>query len=147
MKETIQKLEYIVHEAEKSILKISIEALDHKISVKKWSKKEILGHLIDSALNNLQRFTEVQFEPQPYSIRKYDQNELVKVNHYQKNDIEALLRLWISLNTQIIFILKNYTSDMLNYTIELDRNNVKTLEWLIIDYVEHMQHHLGQIKN
>src|SRR5215510_4964344 len=49
----------------------------------KWSKKEILGHLIDSAINNLQRFIEVQFLPQPYHIVSYKQNELVAVNHYQ----------------------------------------------------------------
>ncbi|MEW7290777.1 DinB family protein [Aquimarina sp. 2304DJ70-9] len=147
MKETLERLEHIVLKAEKTILGISKDALNHKISEDKWSKKEILGHLIDSAMHNLQRFTEVQFEPKPYRIRKYNQNKLVKVNCYQKSEIEVLLQLWISLNTQIIFVLKNSTLDMLSYVIELDQDNVKTLEWLIFDYIEHMQHHLKQIKN
>jgi|TARA_R110000737_G_scaffold264685_1_gene272514 hypothetical protein len=61
---------------------------------KKWSKKEILGHLIDSGINNLQRFTEIQFSDRPYVIRKYNQNELVIVNDYQNAEIKEILDFW-----------------------------------------------------
>ena len=70
---------------------LSDEAMSYKSSVKKWSKKEILGHLIDSAVNNWQRFVEMQFKPQPYQIQAYDQNALVVANNYQYADTEELL--------------------------------------------------------
>ena len=54
----------------------------HKRASEKWSQKEMLGHLIDSGINNLQRFTEVQFETKSYRIRDYNQNELPKANNY-----------------------------------------------------------------
>ena len=62
---------------------LSSEDLLRRPAPDKWSKQEILGHLIDSAINNLKRFTEIQFLPQPYSVISYRQNELVTVNDYQ----------------------------------------------------------------
>ncbi|WP_425593380.1 DinB family protein [Aquimarina algiphila] len=113
----------------------------------KWSKKEILGHLIDSAIHNLQRFTEVQFEPKPYIVRKYNQNDLVKVNRYQECTIENIVELWSTLNKQIIFVIKNLSAEELNYKIDIEEDDLKTLDWLIVDYVEHIQHHSKQILN
>ncbi|HEX8529847.1 MAG TPA: DinB family protein, partial [Cytophagales bacterium] len=49
----------------------------------KWSKQEVLGHLVDSALHNWQRFAQVQFAPQPFGYEPYDQDNLVRVNGYQ----------------------------------------------------------------
>ena len=76
------------------ISKISKENMSFKENSEKWSKKEILGHLIDSGINNLQRFTEIQFENKPYRIRNYKQKELVKANDYKKSDIKELLNFW-----------------------------------------------------
>ena len=58
------------------------EELAQRPAPSKWSKKEILGHLVDSGVNNLQRFTEIQFHPKPYVLRNYNQDELVKINDY-----------------------------------------------------------------
>jgi len=59
----------------------------------KWSRKEILGHLIDSAINNLQRFTVIQYEIKPFQIHSYNQDELVRANLYQTADTKDLLEL------------------------------------------------------
>lgn len=113
----------------------------------KWSKKEILGHLIDSAVNNLQRFTEIQFLPQPYSIISYKQNELVIANDYQNLSLDHLLDLWQALNRQIVFVVRNIPADKLNYPVDPQYENkeLKTLGWIICDYVAHMEHHFRQI--
>lgn len=113
----------------------------------KWSKKEILGHLIDSAINNLKRFTEIQFLPQPYSIISYKQNELVIVNDYQNLALDHLLDLWKALNLQIVFVVKNISEEKLNYPVDpqYESKELKTLRWIICDYVAHMEHHFKQI--
>ncbi len=110
----------------------------------KWSRQEILGHLIDSAINNLKRFTDAQFSEQPYVIVSYRQNELVTVNHYRQLPLHHLLLLWQSLNQQIIFVVQQIPLDILAYKVQPQYNQTgtQTLAWLVCDYVEHMKHHL-----
>ena len=126
---------------------ISSEELLKRPALDKWSKKEILGHLIDSAINNLKRFTEIQFLPQPYTIISYQQNELVIVNNYQDLPLQQLLDLWQSLNRQIVFVVKAIPVDKLNYPVDpqYESKEMKTLGWIICDYVAHMEHHFRQI--
>lgn len=119
----------------------------NKPAAGKWSKKEIFGHLIDSAVNNLQRFTEIQFLPQPYSVISYQQNELVIVNDYQNLSLDHMLDLWQALNRQIVFVVGNIPAEKLNYPVDPQYENkeLKTLGWIICDYVAHMEHHFRQI--
>ncbi len=125
----------------------SREEVLQKFSPGKWSKQEILGHLIDSAINNLKRFTEVQFLPQPYKIVSYRQNELVVVNHYQNLPLTHLLDLWKSLNQQIIYVVKNIPQETFDYPVapQYDNGEIKTLGWIICDYVAHLEHHINQV--
>lgn len=113
----------------------------------KWSRKQVLGHLIDSAINNLKRFTDVQFLPQPYLVEAYQQNELVAVNNYQALPLLHLLELWQSLNRQIIFVVENIPAEKLHYPVnpQYNNNELKTLAWVICDYVAHMDHHWKQV--
>ena len=83
MNETISKLKTLIEETASFLENCPREEMDFKPTPAKWSKKEILGHLVDSGINNLQRFTEIQYQPKPYPIRGYDQDDLVRVNDYQ----------------------------------------------------------------
>jgi hypothetical protein len=116
-----------------------------KPSADKWSKNEILGHLIDSAINNLRRFTESQFSEKPYLVTAYNQDGLVKVNKYQARKFDDLLKLWCRLNKQIAFILKDISEEQLETKINLYDLSICDLEFLIEDYITHMKHHLKQI--
>ena len=130
------------------ILKVfSDELLIQKPAPGKWSKKEILGHLIDSAINNLKRFTEIQFLPKPYKVVSYRQDELVEVNRYQDLPLSHLLDLWTALNNQIIYSVKNIPADKLEFPVDpqYDNGELRTLGWIICDYVGHMEHHMRQI--
>jgi hypothetical protein len=125
----------------------SQEKLLYKPTPGKWSKQEILGHLIDSAINNLKRFTEIQFLPQPYTVVSYQQDNLVLVNNYQHLPLEHLLNLWQAINRQIIFIVKNIPPEKLNDIVDpqYDNHELKTLGWVIGDYMAHMEYHFRQI--
>lgn len=112
----------------------------------KWSKKEILGHLVDSAIHNLVRFTEINYLEKPYHHRPYNQNDLVSLNQYQTIDTNELVQLWLSLNKQIIRIFKSIDHKALDYQIILNDQSVIDLKFLITDYVEHLEHHINQIK-
>lgn len=122
-----------------------IDDFEEKLSENTWSKKEIMGHLIDSALNNIQRFTEIQFTEKPYRIRTYSQNEMVKANDYQNTNKQDIFDLWISLNKQILQIIKNQNSVTLKYQLILPNENKADLNFLINDYLGHFEHHLKQL--
>ena len=143
----MQHLEIYIESFPIKLKQFSSAELSKRPTEGKWSKQEILGHLIDSAINNLKRFTEIQFLPQPYTVDSYKQNELVIVNDYQHLPLQHLLDLWQSLNRQIIFVVKAIPADKLNYPVDPQYENreMKTLGWIICDYVAHMEHHFGQI--
>ncbi|WP_461134069.1 DinB family protein [Spirosoma lituiforme] len=110
----------------------------------KWSRKEILGHLIDSAINNLKRFTDAQFADDSYLVQPYNQDELVKLNKYQCAPLEHLLILWQSLNRQLIIVTRSIPVNALSRPVQFGQIDMepRTLEWLVHDYVAHLEHHL-----
>lgn len=147
MTETIKKLEQLLQTGTAYIATSLESDLTYKSIPEKWSKKEILGHLVDSGINNLQRFTEIQFSHKPYKVRKYNQDELVRVNDYQNSDMKEIVALWNSINNRILFLMKRQTEETLNYKIELEEGKISDLRFLMNDYVDHMEHHLNQIVN
>ncbi|MBL7950580.1 MAG: DinB family protein [Flavobacteriales bacterium] len=121
----------------------------------KWSPKEIIGHLLDSANNNLARFIRLQstdsllFEP-------YAQEEWVHVQAYIETDWSGLVELWARYNLHIARVMDLVPDDArsrqrrehrpLGSTYApLPADGIPTLDWLMRDYVEHLKHHLRQI--
>jgi hypothetical protein len=145
MKETIEKLKNLRLQAEEYFQTIPLAEFEQKSNQEKWSKKEILGHLIDSGINNLQRFTEIQFNPKPFPIRPYRQSQLVIANDYQNAETKELLRFWLAINHRIEKVMAKQTPESLNYEILIDDSQIETLEFLMKDYVIHLEHHLLQI--
>ena len=143
----MKQLETYIESFPIKLKQFSSEELLKRSAPGKWSTQEILGHLIDSAVNNLKRFTETQFLSQPYIVISYLQNELVIVNDYQDLPLKHLLDLWQSLNRQIIFVVKAIPADKLSYPVDpqYESREMKTLGWIICHYVAHMEHHFGQI--
>lgn len=124
---TASKLDQLVQDIQAYMLSSPIQELEAKPSLSKWSKKEILGHLIDSAIHNLQRFTEIQFEPKPFLIRAYNQNALVIANAYQKADLQDLLNLWTNLNKRIAFVMRSQNKETIAFEICVQENSLLDL--------------------
>jgi DinB superfamily len=114
-----------------------------KSSPAKWSKKEILGHLIDSAQNNIRRFIVAQYELRPKIV--YTQDKWVTMTNYQVYNLPDLISLWYLLNKHICHILK-FLPDEMNEA-ECMTEESHTIKWLAQDYIRHLLHHLHQILN
>ena len=144
---SMERLEAYINDFPGRLQKLTKQELLERPAEGKWSKQEILGHLVDSAINNLKRFTEIQFEPQPYRIISYKQDMLIAVNNYQELPLEHLLQLWRSLNRQIIYVVQNIPGEKLDLKVDpqYDNKEMKTLGWVICDYVAHMEHHFRQV--
>jgi hypothetical protein len=110
----------------------------------KWVTKEILGHLVDSAANNHQRFVRARFVD-PLIWPGYDQNAWVTVHAYRLRPWAELLDLWVALNKHVASLIESVPADRLGTRCVVGDGDAVTLEWLMRDYVRHVKHHLGQI--
>lgn len=82
IEQAISRLDFIIDKVPGILMQISEEEMSEKLSPNKWSKKEVIGHLVDSATNNHQRFVRGQFEDMP-EIR-YDQNKWNECSFYRR---------------------------------------------------------------
>ena len=141
----MKNLDQILNLAIEQFKTIPVDQWELKPAPGKWSKKEILGHLVDSARNNLQRFTEIFHAELPYQVEPYNQDQLVLANHYQEEPIELIEHLWISLNQHIGHIMDQQNQKDLIKPLILPDGTKSDLQWLMQDYIDHLEHHLGQI--
>jgi hypothetical protein len=143
IKDNIQELSNAIDH----LLEVDVQSINwtYKPAAEKWSKKEIIGHLIDSAQINLQRFVRCTYS-ENFKLT-YDQVEWVEAQHYQESDINELLMLWKALNMQIIRVLKNYPTNRLQTQCDNSKTepSLHTVEWLAQDYTDHLKHHLKQV--
>jgi len=110
----------------------------------KWSKKEILGHLVDSAANNHQRFVRLQLTPR-LELPGYDGDAWVSLQHYQDRPWQDLIDLWLMYNTQLAEVIRYVDPKALRNVWRAPDGKDQNLEFIIRDYLVHMQHHLDQI--
>ncbi|WP_343681230.1 DinB family protein [Chryseobacterium arthrosphaerae] len=124
---------------------ISEEEWTYKSAPEKWSRKEIIGHLCDSAFTNIRRFVVTQYKENENIV--YDQNVWVKAQNYQNVPIAELIALWKALNYQIVHVVENIPDEALQRTCDTTKTEPQrfTLEYIINDYVDHLQHHLKAI--
>ena len=149
------KLDQIISSSAKQIEGLDEMEFSLKSAPDKWSKKEILGHLIDSAYNNHQRFIRAE-KQNDYNFQGYDQVEWVKRNNYQSQAKKEVLDTWIYVNKHMSFLIQSIPDHVLNRQIvdhnfnkicmtEFSENKPATLSYLIWDYLFHLEHHLSQI--
>jgi hypothetical protein len=122
----------------------------------KWSPKEVIGHLIDSAANNHTRFVRAQMTDD-LVFPGYDQDAWVSLQRYSERPWMELVTLWRAYNTHIASVVENISQDRLS--LQRTRHNLDeiawrtvprdqpaTLDYFIRDYLGHMKHHLAQIR-
>jgi hypothetical protein len=121
----------------------------------KWSPKEVLGHLIDSASNNHGRFVRAQFADD-LVFPGYEQEKWVAAQRYADAAWEDLVALWRGFNLHIAWVMARVPDDVARRpraTHNLDQiawktvppDQPATLHYFMNDYVDHLEHHLGQI--
>lgn len=140
---SVNRLKVLLENIPSLLLEISEDLFSIKINSTKWSKKEILGHLIDSAANNHQRFIRVQYENIP--TIKYDQNKWNELNHYQQLESKHIIQLWTIYNQHLLEILKRIPEENLGMELNVGNEINVTLQFLMDDYLLHLEHHLKQI--
>jgi hypothetical protein len=144
MLHTLSEYKTLIAQSSPRLLKISDAESIVRPSPEKWSKKEILGHLIDSACNNHQRFVRAQLSSE-IKLPEYEQETWVRTQGYQGESWENLVHLWRLYNLHLLHVAEAIPDDRLKSLCFIGENEPVTLEFLVTDYVRHMKHHLDQI--
>jgi hypothetical protein len=141
MKKSIQQLQFVIDNYKSQLESLDEYKWTYKPNPAKWSRKEILGHLIDSAQNNIRRFIVAQYEDVPKIV--YAQDAWVAASGYQNYSTKDIVALWMLLNSHICKVLQNIppgAEDKL-----CDTNEIHSIKWIAEDYNKHLLHHLHRI--
>jgi hypothetical protein len=109
-----------------------------------WSRKQLVGHLIDSASNNHQRFVRASLQ-ESLSFPGYDQDGNVRTQQFQQASWPMLVSLWRSYNQFLAHVIAHLPEAKLKTECRIGEDNPVTLEFLATDYVAHLSHHLQQM--
>lgn len=110
----------------------------------KWSAKQVIGHLTDSAVNNLGRIVRMQIAPGE-SLLGYQQESWVRLQHYAERPWSEVLALWFALNEHVAWTIAHVEKKSLA-NAGIVAGQALTLGFLIEDYIAHMEHHLRAMR-
>jgi hypothetical protein len=123
---------------------ISDRQADQPRAPGKWSPKQIIGHLIDSAANNHQRFVRAQ-QGTELALPGYEQDLWVRCQHYADRSWEDVTNLWHAYNLHLAHVIGQIPEGRRTVPCTIGSNPPVTLAFLAHDYVRHLRHHLAQI--
>jgi hypothetical protein len=144
MKDLSENLRAVVETAEPRLRAITEAESAKPILPSGWSRKQVIGHLIDSASNNHQRFVRASLQPS-LDFPAYDPDGCARVQAFQEADWLALVALWAAYNRYLTHVIAHLPAAKLKTICRIGTNQPATLEFLATDYLRHLLHHLGQI--
>ena len=138
------ELHELIERARGELLAIPESTAEMKPYPDKWSLKEVLGHLVDSAANNHQRIVRMQ-ETRDIGTFSYTQQHWVSTQHYQNEPWHNLVDFWDRYNDHMAHIIGHVDPGALDHHCDIGYAKPASLRFVIEDYVRHIRHHLEQI--
>ncbi|TAJ21183.1 MAG: DinB family protein [Planctomycetota bacterium] len=150
----VDSFERRLHDATAALEALDARAARAPLAPGKWSRAEVVGHLVDSASNNHQRFVRAQLG-QPFVFPTYDQDAWVALQRWNEAPWPQLVELLVRFNSELARLMRRTSPQQLRqprFPHNLHQIAFKpwperepaTLEWFMRDYVEHFEHHLRQ---
>jgi hypothetical protein len=144
LKAAIERLRSAIRTLPAVLTHFSEAESEQRPSPERWSKKEVLGHLIDSASNNHQRFVRGQLAS-GQDFPGYEQEQWVRIQNYQAARWTDLIDLWRAYNTHLLHVVGCMSEEGQRATCRVKGGAEVTLAGLFVDYVEHLEHHLRKM--
>lgn len=138
------ELSHVTSSTEPVLQQVSEEESRKPILAGGWSWKQVLGHLIDSASNNHQRFVRAALQG-ALDYPGYDQQGWVRVQAVEEAHWPSLITLWASYNRHLAHVIAHLPPAKLESACRIGSNEPVTLQWLAEDYLRHLLHHLRQL--
>ena len=141
---SIERLRTDITAAAEILRRFSDRQASERSSLERWCIKEVVGHLIDSASNNHQRFVRAQIAGR-LEFPRYEQESWVRVQQYANAQWEQLIDLWQSYNTHLLHVVSCMPPEGQRATCRVGDGQELTLSALFEDYVNHLEHHLSKM--
>jgi hypothetical protein len=141
MKDIAQQLRSMVATVEPELSRMNPDDMEFRPAPHEWSKKEILGHLIDSAANNHQRFVRA-VNKVAAQFPTYDQDEWVRIQRYNERPWSFLVALWSAYNNHLSHVIECIPEDAQSSPCNIGKKDPVTLDFVIKDYLRHLRQHL-----
>jgi len=138
------ELAHVVGAAEAVLQKVPEKESQQPVLKGGWSRKQVIGHLIDSASNNHQRFVRAALQGS-LDFPAYEQAGWVRVQAAEEAPWPVLLALWADYNRYLAHVIVHLPADKLEARCRIGEGEPVTLRFLAQDYLRHLLHHLGQI--
>jgi hypothetical protein len=139
-----EKIDQLVDDVSLRLRTLDEDVVSARPAEAKWSIKEIVGHLFDSAVNNHHRFVRAN-DHEELVFPGYEQNVWVSRQNYQATDWPSFLELWRLYNHQLAHVIRQIPEDRLYAVCLIGDHEPVTMRFLVEDYLDHMEHHLQQV--
>jgi hypothetical protein len=140
----------LIEEWEPRLQKLTENTIVEKRNTQNRNIKQIVGHLVDSASNNLHRIIHLQYQPSPLNFPDYanlgNNDRWIAIQHYQEENWENLVQLWKYSNLHFIHIIKHVDPSKLENMWISALNQNFTLREMVHYYLKHLKLHLGEIE-
>jgi len=144
-----QELLQLVQQWESKLSHLSTDVIMNRRNSQNRTIKQILGHMIDSASNNVHRIVHLQYQPSPFVFPNYATNgnndRWIAIQNYQEENWKDLVQLWKYSNLHLVHVIKNVKTEKLNNEWIAGINSIVSLKDMILDYLRHFNLHLGEI--
>jgi hypothetical protein len=144
MQEIAAEIIKVVEDTRLKLGQASTGSVRQKPAPGEWCKQEILGHLVDSAANNLQRIVRGALGTGMECL-PYDQTGWVALQHYQGMDWAELVELWSVNQRQLCRVIAGLEEGCLENPVNIGRDAPVTVRFVIVDYLRHLKLHVGQL--
>ncbi len=146
----VQEIISLIDKWEPTLCNLSTGEIIEKRNTQERNIKQILGHMIDSASNNLHRIIHLQYQKSPLIYPNYaingNNDRWIAIQNYQNEDWSNMIKLWKYSNYHIIHVIKNINPDKLNNLWQCDEKRLISLKDGVIDYIRHLNLHLKEIE-
>jgi hypothetical protein len=140
----IERLRHAVRTLPGILARFSEVESEQRPAPERWTRKEVVGHLIDSAANNHQRFVRGQ-AASGQEFPGYEQERWVRIQDYQSARWAGLIDLWRAYNTHLLHVASRMSEEGRRATCRVGGGSEVTLAGLFADYVDHLEHHLRRM--
>jgi hypothetical protein len=144
MMEISAEISGLIDEIEPLLKQMTDKEARESIKEGGWSKKQILGHLIDSAANNHQRVVR-GIQNQALAFPTYDQDQWVTIHGYNEVPWVDLVELFCRYNRHLCRVIEKMPGEALRNPCNIGRDEPVILEFIIKDYLRHLRHHIDTI--
>jgi hypothetical protein len=148
-KENNREILHLIEEWEPRLLALSEDVITKRRNSQNRTIKQIVGHMVDSASNNIHRFVHLQYQPSPLIFPDYanlgNNDRWIAIQDYQEEKWFDLVQLWKYSNLHIVHVIKHVNMDKLDNQWITALNKNVSLKAMIVDYLPHFKLHLSEI--